>query len=59
MLSLLCLILASLQDRSEGYNLWFVGKVIVGMADVEAAIKEMFQAPHIQVSWITNLFLYE
>lgn len=27
-------------------------KLIVGMADVEAAIKEMFQAPHIQVSWI-------
>ncbi|XP_057777524.1 origin of replication complex subunit 1-like [Salvia miltiorrhiza] len=25
------------------------GKVVAGMADVEAAIKEMFQAPHIQV----------
>lgn len=25
------------------------GNVLVGMAEVEAAIKEMFQAPHIQV----------
>ncbi|EPS68518.1 hypothetical protein M569_06243, partial [Genlisea aurea] len=25
------------------------GKVVVGMANIEAAIKEMFQAPHIQV----------
>lgn len=28
----------------------FAGKALVGMADVEAAIQEMFQAPHIQVS---------
>lgn len=26
------------------------GKMLVRMADVEAAIQEMFQAPHIQVS---------
>lgn len=28
----------------------FPDKVVVGMAEVEAAIQEMFQAPHIQVS---------
>lgn len=28
----------------------FPGKGLVAMADVEAAIQEMFQAPHIQVS---------
>ncbi|KAH6761969.1 origin recognition complex 1 [Perilla frutescens var. hirtella] len=37
------------------------GKVIAGMADVEAAIKEMFQAPHIQVirssSKLSKIFL--
>lgn len=37
------------------------GKVTVGMADVEAAIKEMFQAPHIQVirscSKLSKIFL--
>ncbi|PIN25945.1 Pre-initiation complex, subunit CDC6, AAA+ superfamily ATPase [Handroanthus impetiginosus] len=37
------------------------GKIIVGMADVEAAIKEMFQAPHIQVikssSKLSKVFL--
>ena len=26
------------------------GRSLVGVADVEAAVKEMFQAPHIQVS---------
>lgn len=39
-------------------NIWFAGKVIAGMADVDAAIKEMFQAPHIQVSWITFYLLW-
>ncbi|KAL1547672.1 Origin recognition complex, subunit 1 [Salvia divinorum] len=37
------------------------GKVMAGMADVEAAIKEMFQAPHIQVirscSKLSKIFL--
>lgn len=28
-----------------------LGKGLVSIADVEAAIQEMFQAPHIQVSW--------
>ncbi|XP_077209975.1 origin of replication complex subunit 1-like isoform X2 [Tasmannia lanceolata] len=28
----------------------FIGKQLVGMADVEAAIQEMFQAPHIQLA---------
>lgn len=27
----------------------FAGKSLVGMSEVEAAIQEMFQAPHIQV----------
>ncbi|KAL9169123.1 hypothetical protein ABFS82_04G058700 [Erythranthe guttata] len=37
------------------------GKLLVGMADVEAAIKEMFQAPHIQMirssSKLSKIFL--
>ncbi|KAL0389340.1 UNVERIFIED_CONTAM: Origin of replication complex subunit [Sesamum calycinum] len=37
------------------------GKIMVGMADVESAIKEMFQAPHIQVirssSKLSKIFL--
>ncbi|KAL6997709.1 Origin of replication complex subunit 1B [Sarracenia purpurea var. burkii] len=39
----------------------FAGKALVGMADVEAAIQEMFQAPHIQVmktcSKVSKIFL--
>ncbi|KAL2557223.1 Origin of replication complex subunit 1A [Forsythia ovata] len=42
-------------------NSGVTGKVLVGMADVEAAIKEMFQAPHIQVirscSKLSKIFL--
>ncbi|GFP87011.1 origin of replication complex subunit 1b [Phtheirospermum japonicum] len=38
-----------------------VEKIIVGMADIDAAIKEMFQAPHIQVirssSRLSKIFL--
>lgn len=30
--------------------MYLSGKMLVRMADVEAAIQEMFQAPHIQVS---------
>ncbi|KAL2540899.1 Origin of replication complex subunit 1A [Abeliophyllum distichum] len=42
-------------------NSGVTGKVLVGMADVETAIKEMFQAPHIQVirscSKLSKIFL--
>jgi hypothetical protein len=31
-------------------NLIFVGDAVVSMGDIEAAIQEVFQAPHIQVS---------
>lgn len=33
---------------------YFAGKSLVGMAEVEAAIQEMFQALHIQVSEIIS-----
>lgn len=33
-------------------TLLMAGKNLVGWADIEAAIKEMFQAPHIQVSLV-------
>ncbi|KAK6119795.1 hypothetical protein DH2020_046464 [Rehmannia glutinosa] len=40
---------------------FLIVKVIVGMADIDAAIKEMFQAPHIQVirscSRLSKIFL--
>lgn len=32
----------------------FAGKTLVGMGEVEAAIQEMFQAPHMQVSKIVT-----
>ena len=40
-------------------NLWlmFAGKALVGMSEVEAAIQEMFQAPHIQVGDINSLLV--
>ncbi|KAH7862007.1 hypothetical protein Vadar_033606 [Vaccinium darrowii] len=42
-------------------NVASAGKALVGMADVEAAIQEMFQAPHIQVmktcSKLSKIFL--
>lgn len=28
------------------------GKILIGWADIEAAIKEMFHAPHIQVGLV-------
>ncbi|KAG8379675.1 hypothetical protein BUALT_Bualt07G0113700 [Buddleja alternifolia] len=47
--------------RSPLANSEASGKFIVGMADVESAIKEMFQAPHIQVirssSKLSKIFL--
>ncbi|CAB4289209.1 unnamed protein product [Prunus armeniaca] len=40
---------------------YYIGKSLVGMAEVEAAIQEMFQAPHIQVmktsSRLSKIFL--
>ncbi|KAL2490198.1 Origin of replication complex subunit 1A [Abeliophyllum distichum] len=48
-------------DPLEYYSPLVEWKVLVGMADVEAAIKEMFQAPHIQVirscSKLSKIFL--
>ncbi|GFY98911.1 origin of replication complex 1B [Actinidia rufa] len=42
-------------------NVASAGKALIGMADVEAAIQEMFQAPHIQVmkscSKLSKIFL--
>lgn len=32
------------------------GKDIVTMAEVDAAIQEMFQAPHVQVSWRSIIY---
>ncbi|CAB4308334.1 unnamed protein product [Prunus armeniaca] len=46
---------------SEDGNMPPAGKSLVGMAEVEAAIQEMFQAPHIQVmktsSRLSKIFL--
>jgi hypothetical protein len=35
----------------------FPGKGLVGMSAIEAAIQEMFQAPHFQVSWLSTINL--
>ncbi|KAL3529860.1 hypothetical protein ACH5RR_009182 [Cinchona calisaya] len=47
--------------RSESIRSATTGKSLVGVADIEAAIKEMFQAPHIQVmktcSKLSKIFL--
>lgn len=50
-LSFLSCISANLLDVS----IYLPGKALVGMAEVEAAIQEMFQAPHMQVSQIVTL----
>ena len=38
--------------------LMFAGKALVGMSEVEAAIQEMFQAPHIQVGDIKSMLVW-
>ncbi|CAB4264767.1 unnamed protein product [Prunus armeniaca] len=49
------------REMSEDGNMPPAGKSLVGMAEVEAAIQEMFQAPHIQVmktsSRLSKIFL--
>ncbi|KAG8389011.1 hypothetical protein BUALT_Bualt02G0185000 [Buddleja alternifolia] len=49
----------NLEDIKNKISDW--GKITVGIADVESAIKEMFQAPHIQVirnsSKLSKIFL--
>ena len=42
---------ATVSSLDGSIFLFFPGKALVGMAEVEAAIQAMFQAPHIQVSW--------
>ncbi|KAH9741282.1 Origin of replication complex subunit 1B [Citrus sinensis] len=50
-----------IKKQTSNKNSASVGKSLVGMADVEAAIQEMFQAPHIQVmkscSKLSKIFL--
>ncbi|RVW18520.1 Origin of replication complex subunit 1A [Vitis vinifera] len=41
---------ATVSSLDGSIFLFFPGKALVGMAEVEAAIQAMFQAPHIQVS---------
>ncbi|RVW48708.1 Origin of replication complex subunit 1B [Vitis vinifera] len=52
---------ATVSSLDGSIFLCFPGKALVGMAEVEAAIQEMFQAPHIQVmkssSKLSKIFL--